>query len=311
MELKQVNIKDISVINPRNTLYILGNGFDRAHDVKSQYTHFRDSLGKHSHLRETLEMYITSDKLWSDFEEALAHIDTSAMYNTVDFWLDDFDAYDEDAQASQFYAAIDAATTPIYTIQTELPRRFRNWINSLKPLSNDKPFAKIIKPDSHFLVFNYTEFAESVYSVDADNICYIHGCRKDKNCELILGHSGTHEDEGELPLPKGQTSSDALNHISWRIADYYEDTRKHTRDIIKDHTDFFKSLADIETIVVIGHSLSVVDYDYFRAVIGGNSMPQNIRWYMSFHTPVDCARAETFVSKMGIDKNNVVLFATT
>ncbi len=308
MDFKNTNLKNIHIPNPAKTLFILGNGFDRAHHVRSAYTDFRDSLGKNSDLRQTMEMYITTDTLWSDFEEALAYIDTSAMYNSADFWLDDFGAYEDDAQASQFFAAIDAATTPIYIIQTELPRRFRKWVNSLVPLSKDKPFLSLINPDSRFLVFNYTEFVEDIYSVDVNNICYIHGCRKNKDEELVLGHSGAYEGKAEMPRSSGQTNYDALNHISWRVSDYYEDTRKHSRDIIKSHSRFFNSLDNVDTVVTLGHSLAKVDYDYFSAIISNNPSPQNLKWYISFHTADDVSRAEAFVLDMGLAENNVTLF---
>ena len=308
MKLQHTTLKDINISNPNNTLFVLGNGFDMAHGVRSAYTHFRDSLGKNSDLRQTLEMYITTKTLWSDFEEALAHIDTSAMYNTVDFWLNDFDAYDEDAQASQFFAAIEAAGNPMHVIQTELPKRFRKWVNSLRPLSTDRPFGSLVSTHSRYLVFNYTEFIESIYSVPSDRVCYIHGCRKNRQDELVLGHSGNYEDEAEMPSPNGQTNYDALNHLSWRIADYYEDTRKHSRDIVKSHSCFFDSLDNIDTIVTIGHSLARVDNHYFSTVIANNPLPQNIKWYVSFHTSEDAVKAEAFASNMGISSNNMALF---
>ncbi len=72
------------------------------HGVKSRYYNFRDTLGKNNSLRFALETYLNVDDLWADFEDALAHIDSGAMLGVVDMWLDNFDAYDPDAQAADF-----------------------------------------------------------------------------------------------------------------------------------------------------------------------------------------------------------------
>ena len=57
------NKEDILIDAPETTLYIVGNGFDRAHEVPSAYSDFRKFLRNHS-LRKTLEDYIRDDALW-------------------------------------------------------------------------------------------------------------------------------------------------------------------------------------------------------------------------------------------------------
>lgn len=86
------------------------------HGVPSRYSDFRDSMGRNNHLRWQLETYLRTDSLWSDFEEALAHIDGGAMLGVVDMWMDTYDAYDPDAQASDYFLAIDSATSPAQEI---------------------------------------------------------------------------------------------------------------------------------------------------------------------------------------------------
>ena len=68
--LKRWPVIPIDEIRPKNDhiLYIIGNGFDLMHGVKSSYYAFRDSLGKRNLLRETLETYLTPDDIWADFE---------------------------------------------------------------------------------------------------------------------------------------------------------------------------------------------------------------------------------------------------
>ncbi|MGI6251552.1 MAG: AbiH family protein [Anaerolineaceae bacterium] len=128
---RSVRLDEFPAGDPLHTLNIIGNGFDRMHGVKSSYYNFRDTLGKNNSLRFALETYIRVDDLWADFEAALAHIDSNAMLGTVDMWLDDFDAFNPDAQAADFFLAIDAATGPAQTITGDLSHRLRMWAESL------------------------------------------------------------------------------------------------------------------------------------------------------------------------------------
>jgi hypothetical protein len=54
-------------------LYIIGNGFDIQHGLKSRFRDFKEYLdSKAGNLAEKLEEYFDGDALWSDFEETLA-----------------------------------------------------------------------------------------------------------------------------------------------------------------------------------------------------------------------------------------------
>ncbi len=125
---KYIENPETSVTDSDTSLFIIGNGFDLMHGVQSSYYNFGDTLGKNNPLRFALEIYLNVEDLWADFEDALAHIDSGAMFGVVDMWLDDFDAYDPDAQAADFFLAVDAATGPAQTITNDLPRRFRMWV---------------------------------------------------------------------------------------------------------------------------------------------------------------------------------------
>ena len=73
--LKSWPVISMEEIRPKDghALYIIGNGFDLMHGVKSSYYAFRDSLGKQNSLRNILENYLTPEDIWADFENALAH----------------------------------------------------------------------------------------------------------------------------------------------------------------------------------------------------------------------------------------------
>lgn len=55
---------------------------------------------------------------------------------------------------------------------------------------------------------------------------------------------------------------------------------------------------------MIGHSLSKVDWDYFKEIIRKSQIE---RWIISFHSPKDVFKIDEFVSAFSIEKENVFL----
>ena len=88
------------------------------HGVKSSYYDFGKSLKRNDYLRDALEIALTPDDIWADFEESLGKINLDPMASRylVDMWLESMDFYDGEDSAANFYAAVDAAATPIEAI---------------------------------------------------------------------------------------------------------------------------------------------------------------------------------------------------
>lgn len=304
-------VSDIDVISPATTLYVIGNGFDLAHGVPSSYSKFRDWLGRRSDLRETLETYIGNDALWWNLEEALADLDLDLPSMAIPEMLDAFDAYNPDAQMADYYAAIGMAMQPVDTITNELPKKFRKWIESLSVDSSVKPLQNVVKPGAKYLDFNYTEFAETLYG--AQNVCYIHGSRKNRKAKLILGHSykkSVPDVSVKMPrfkdgFKRGMVNAafdDAMIHAGW----YDQATTKNSRQIIKDNESFFDGLSDIDTIIVIGHSLSEVDMEYFEKI--RSVVHSDAKWVFSCHDFGGLKAINAFVKTMAIGADRATIF---
>lgn len=196
-------------------------------------------------------------------------------------------------------------------------KEFRKWVKTLKVESKDRPFA-MLHGDFKVLSFNYTEFLEDLYGANPNNICCIHGCRKNKknrkSDKLILGHKAGIEDEqwGKADLRsfkfknsyKRYIAEAALETAAYEAAWYDEITTKKCGDIISSHREFFDGLAGIKEIYVIGHSLSEVDYPYFEEVC----KKTNAKWYISYHSLDDMKRMLVFVNRMGLEK--IIVFRT-
>lgn len=332
-----INREDI--IFSDKTLCIIGNGFDLAHGVKSSYYDFRNFLGENSDLREIMEAYISKPDIWGDFENSLAHLDREMLINDIDDTLTDFnvkDDDDDDFSAADYHLAIEWAAMPAIMIEQELPVEFRKWINKLPAANNSNPLKQIINTNARFINFNYTELLETIYGVEHKNILYIHGCRKNKKEELVLGH-GYNPDklydewhECNEPRCKSQNNPAKLAYFSdedesldeykspiryyaiqetqQRVEEYYDNSAKKTQDVLKQNATYFKTLYNIEKIIVIGHSLSAVDYPYFEEIINSNIQKEAIVWQISYYNNEDLKRIRIFLNNMNIKSEQVTLF---
>lgn len=311
-------------------LYIIGNGFDLMHGVRSSYYDFGNTIGKHSHIRFVLENYLESDDLWADFEGALATMNVEAMSQpfVLDTLLDAMDAYDEDAQAADFFAAAEMAAAPATELSVELMDRFTKWINSLQVHTDCRPLKSIIQTgdflERKFLDFNYTEFIEELYGVPGSDVCYIHGCRRTNKGEpadkLVLGHQPQASDSQfdfeenwkgiNLSGNRMQMIYDAQQVALREIVEADDSLTKHCNKIIDEHKNFFESLSEIDKVITIGHSLYPVDWDYFAEVIRQNKDSKRLHWYFGCFGNGDLERIQNFILRFDISADRVHIFRT-
>ena len=311
-QLLQMSTIPIEELRPHGrTLYIIGNGFDLMHGVKSSYRAFRDFLGKNSDLRFKLELYLKPDDIWADFEDALGHINMDMMANpdVVGDMLDVTGFFEEDSGEAEYYMALEMAAEPMRSITEDLEKRFRTWIKKLEIGTNDRPL-KTLFHDDKVLCFNYTEFVESLYGVSESKVCYIHGCRRKKKGyqkeKLILGHRpGASEEEYALirGLKRKKSYRSHVIDVAQEgvvriLSEYDEALTKDSQSIISEHSMFFKSLADVTNVVVIGHSISPVDWDYFLEVAKHTPAAH---WYFGCHGIHDLENMQHLAKLLGID----------
>lgn len=315
----QTTMDSLTLTNPSKSLVVIGNGFDLMHGAKSSYWNFQETIGKNNPLRFDMETYLDTEDLWSNLEESLGKLNYSMFLNphVIDMWLDDYGAYDPDAQAADYFAAIETAISPTFDIPRELNHRLKKWVKTLTVDCKKRPF-EMLQGDYKVLCFNYTEFIETLYGAKADNICYIHGCRKNrKDCRsspLILGHRPGMEEEqwDKVDLKpfkykdpyKRYMMESALETAATEAAWYDDSTTKNCVEIIKNHKDFFDGLTGVNEILVIGHSLSKVDYPYFKEV----KKTCNAKWVIGYHSYDDMKRLMDFVDYIGLKE--VTIFRT-
>lgn len=336
LAVKQVGITKIS--SSSKTLFIIGNGFDLAHGVPSGYNNFRKFLYPKSELRQVLDNFIDKDDIWGNLEDSLAYLDRESLMDNIDLFLKEFEAEDEDSEDftyGKFYSAIDWALYPAIIILEDLPYLFKKWVKKLKNPRPKESLINLLNSNAKYITFNYTEFLETVYGIPPENILYIHGNRKNKKENLILGHGYDPEelfenwykenksikrdkssptqlayfdDDEELTNYKNAMQYYAIDIAIGRLEEYYENSKKDTTAVIKKHSKFLETLQEIEQIIVLGHSLSETDYAYFSHLISINKKPKQIQWKISWYCMEDLMRVALFSEYMDIDKKQISLF---
>lgn len=107
-----------------------------------------------------------------------------------------------------------------------------------------------------------------------------------------------------LPIPNCKSNRkaymiDSVMEVASRaLIAYDEATTKDTHTIIKNHCSFFSELTDIKNIVVIGHSLSVIDYPYFKEILNRTNNAAN--WLISWYGSRDLENIRAFAHNMNL-----------
>ena len=253
----------------KESLFIIGNGFDIYHGLCTRYSDFKNYLsGSDPTVHDLVDEFIPLNENWSDLEQALADIDVD---HVVDYASQFFVPYGAEDWSDHDHHAYQGELDKIVTGLSEgLKTRFTDWIVRLDIPSGTEVGVKILDLDkaAKYLTFNYTSTLSRIYEVPRANVLFIHGDAGSQNQDIVLGHAWNPTD---IPSLNDVTDPESLDPRVMEgnelINDYFGRTFKNTPSIIDANTSFFSSLSEISNIYILGHSLSDVDIAYFKAII--------------------------------------------
>ena len=316
-------------------LFIIGNGFDLAHNLRTSYWDFRCYLEKHAEafLIELEKLYghypydPNEDHIPIDKQELAMERRKDILYNTL--WRSFELSLGEPAE-SEFDTICDTAIDQMEELESgpigiedtlnaffenqfgfvvDLQDYLLKWAQQIK--LNDAVVKKggIINSTDLFLTFNYTATLEYVYGIDPSNICHIHG-GVSPYCDNnpIIGHGNTDSIQQwkKLKLENDAVFDEGGASKCAAIANFYKRTLKDTKMILTLNHDFFNRIYGIEEVIVIGHSMGEVDLPYFRKVVdvAGNSVP----WTVLYHSNNEISYLEKSVKRLDV-KNVTMKFS--
>jgi hypothetical protein len=250
------------------TLYVIGNGFDLAHGIKSRYVDFLAWLSQNPQdYNDITQLYSDNYEIWSNIENNLAYVDPFGFSNI-----------DEKIG----YGGIDLI---FQRMQLDLGKWSRD-INETVIDTFPAPFTN----EDLFFDFNYTTSLESLYQIDSSRIIKIHGQDKSfiniSNLALVEfghGHDARRRSKEEIG---GKFYSDYCK--------YYHDTEKPYKKIIQNKAlELLKIKIEgpsFENVVFLGFSFGNSDIGYISLML---SYCTNIKRCLFYcHTEQDVERAK-------------------
>lgn len=282
-------------IRDDDRLYVIGNGFDIHHGIKSKYWDFKRWLlqKKENVLIGLMDTFFSNEcEFWSDIENALGDYRENEItnycepLNSEDFKFDHpglWQAGVEDSIHSIFGVAMD-----------KFRDTFGDWVNSI---DIDGIHADLHLPtSSKYLTFNYTETLERYYFIPDDNVLHIHGNRLKQGDEFIIGHGNQRdcndpfEEEGHL-LPYQNANSSVIEIMNqWT---------KNPKSIINHYKSFFQSLNHCKAVCVMGLSYNGIDLPYLKEIAG--SVADDCKWWLYYHDEKDKVNAANAAMTLGLD----------
>lgn len=287
-----------------NRLYIIGNGFDKAHGLKTSYWNFREFLeekyprflykferlygyelldsseyGYSDELQRRWNESVNKD-LWSEFERGMSSPDIQAMLDYSESVAADMDLESGNIGIRD---TLDAHWKSEYGFIEKLHEHIREWISQV-----DLDGAIVRRDDlvgnneDLFFTFNYTHVLENVYGVA--QVLHIHGSAEDNYIgDPIIGHCDHLEIEKRYQFSRDadEKFDEALASVQYAIADYLEKIYKDTDFLIRTNQCFFEKLKNIDRIIIIGWSAGEVDIPYLKAI--RNSVNKNATWTVFYY----------------------------
>lgn len=282
-------------------LYVVGNGLDLHHRIKSSYSDFGLYVKTvDSTLYETIEEYFPIGGDWSNLEKSLADFDADHLLEDrsmfcVPYFSEEWsDAYHHDYQYE--------VDNVVRALSDTLKRRFKTWVATLQIPDSRSFTGTLLNLDrnARYLTFNYTPTLQRLYGVPPENVLHIHNEATSEESDLVLGHA--RNPCGVRPRNDIADIEDQDIRIieATEIIDrYFSSTYKPTKEIIEKHSEFFRNLKAVEQINVMGHSLSEVDLPYMTE-IANNTDKDRVRWVISYHDKACIPRFEGVMANLGV-----------
>lgn len=315
-------------------LYIIGNGFDRAHKLKTSYWDFRNYLEKYAQdfLIQMENMYgiapfekrdkrfkrnktiqnLRDDEisrtLWRSFEDSLGEANEAEMLDYSSTVVEDLML---DSGPIGIKDTLDVYWEEQYRFIEQLNVYLAKWIRQVR-LSKASPIkcSFIDNFEDYFFTFNYTSVLERIYHVPCDHILHIHGGLHPYCDEPpILGHGN--KEKIERYRVQAERAADEYNEgeesIYNAVANYYERTLKDTNKCIAFNDYFFQQLGEVDVVEIIGHSYGEVDMPYFAYL--KHYISKIVRWKFFCYNVEDYKAAYRAVENLRLKNNYEVLSA--
>lgn len=269
-------------------LFLIGNGFDLAHKMKTDYSDFRTFLCEEYSITDEMIDNIPGiptscithdgDERYNEIDEVLAiiqmldatggclwkNIETKLAFLNYYNFLYDYGLYSDEKEDDTYIRDTicrnECNSRELCGALYSINKYFKMWVDNIKiatvPLLDFKNLIDCNK--DLFLTFNYTETLEKLYSVI--NICHIHGSQ---NNEIHFGH-GSDSIETKKIQKLFPGAEDSIKCLGRHL-------KKDTKSAYLNNLNFFRNLYSLSqsnkiNIYSYGFSFSDVDKIYLENI---------------------------------------------
>ena len=278
-----------------DTLYIIGNGFDLHHGLKTSYGDFKESVNNRTPCLWELLLRVYGDKpkndhWWWQFEEMLGKIDYANALNS-------------------YKGPLQGQFDVQKLLKSWLPSYFDEWIRTINDQMESLMQKKeeYIDNSAYFFTFNYTELLEKLYNVSKENIWHIHHSVREGN-GIIVGH-----DSDEAALFKDYLDYKKERSVDRQdIADYIRQEAaqcaKGVKNRIYRHEDDFRRLyANIKHFVSMGFSFNSIDMPYIEKIIEINMNKADTDWTIYWYFEGEIDNMKDKLKRIGMREEQMAL----
>lgn len=286
-------------------LFIIGNGFDLHHKMKTRYLDFKSYLKSYD--KRLVEWYenmfrdniINNESLWNDIE--------NNSYFSYQQYMHKFELYDDpqDIDNERFAYPISQTDNDVYSSNKFYNDKFKDWVNSIKLTKSLDDIKKIISKDDYFITFNYTYTLEKLYNIPDSHIYHIHGKKGDD--ELLFGSFTNkpykaYEEIDRLYSDRGNKKY--IDILSTNIKNICKNASKENDLYLTKIANL--NLPIIDEIVIYGHHISnnFVDMKYYDEYFIPNY--KDIKWTFYYYSDNDKTNIYKFINKYKLLNTNLI-----
>ena len=293
-----------------STLYIIGNGFDLHHSLKTNYSDFHKFVAENYNdlewaFEEFFRLRYGSEFLWNHFEHDLSTFDWKSFFehhNNIDVMSDSF-------KPSERFGLEDEISEAGEVLIESIRNAFYEWIDELEypDMKNENISLLKLEAQSRFLNFNYTSSLELYYRILPGDILYIHNKADNLGDQLIFGHRTRAESDPKISEQdeNGDSNRTLFTDAEDAARTIFYEFQKDTKNIMRKHREFFGGLSDVNRIIVLGHSMGEVDWLYFRYI--RKRLP-SAQWQISYYgdSEID-TKKELAMKVLKLDNEKIVM----
>lgn len=294
-------------------LYVIGNGFDRAHHLPTRYWDFRTYLAQHYpdflfSFEENYDIYqgMTDEQkgklLWNALETNLANIREDVIIEDaihIEMGLESGDVGIEGTLRDYFEEQFD------YIKKLEI--YLKQWVRTIRIRDLNRFTSKLDNSNIDvFVTFNYTAVLETTYRINEENVIHIHGSLRDNADDPILGHGNSNRIEDI----KGRRNHAVIkadekeSSICYVLQDYYQTTYKNVSNYMHKLNRLVTKKFD--EVIVLGHSIAGVDLPYFKRLDEITS--KKLKWRVCYFDKDEKRDMFEALKSQGISSKRIEMF---